>query len=159
MSKASDFDKFILDPQQLSDEVATRMGLRVYNSDLAGVDGPNVDMDGSTNISQADFIPYQTQDGSWRMRFNLSIRRGSVLSTAATITISGISFEDNVTNRQVVAVHLYNSSSSISSQGAVDLQYCNPGTNTIIVNRNGSNFNHCDASGDVKIAGKPTWAV
>lgn len=148
----------LVDPTQLSDAEATALGKKVYNQDAAGITGPDVDFDGSATISQADFIPYQVQDGSWRMRFNLSIRRGSVVSTQGVITISGISFEDNTTNRQVVTVHLYNSASAISSGGAVDIQYCNPGTNTILVDKNGTNFNHCDVSGDVKIAGKPTWA-
>lgn len=150
------------DPTQMSDILATKLGYKHYEhgGSYNGGNAPTITIStGAASVSASKFIPYQMQDGSWRMRFNFSVRSGTVSTVQGTISIAGVVFSnESSTFRQSVTVYIYNSSSSLDSQANVNYYMCDPGTGNIFVQRNGSNWNHCDVSGDVALESKPTWA-
>ncbi len=150
------------DPTQLPDDIATKLGLKVYSADMGtGTAGPDITVGFSTFTDRgSQFIPYQMQDGNWRMRFNISVRAGTTSSSSEDITLTGVTFANpDSTFRQPVNVRIYNSSSSLSGYG--DIYHTNPGLSTISVNKvsPGTTWNHLDISGDVALDAKPTWAA
>jgi hypothetical protein len=64
-------------PTTYSDAEATRMGLKIYRAGVA-YNGGNV-ITGNQAMSYSSFIPYQMQDGTWRMKLNVVTATGSSL--------------------------------------------------------------------------------
>ena len=89
---------------------------------------------------------YQTENGTWRMRFNVS-GNGSTNNNAGTFVIAGTVFKNIPSYRQAVAVH--NASAAASG-------YTVPNTGEITVNGGSSNI--WGLSGDVELESKPSWA-
>ena len=150
-----------LDPTQMSDEQATKLGLKQYLVDEAyggrgAITLAAVAVIATITNVRSVLIPYQTQDGSWRMKMNL------VVNTTETggnnnyyvFSMSGIIFK-NVTS--------YKQSLSGGVMSAKGYQgHTGVGTDEIIVNiasgaidLNGSEWK---ISGDVELESKPTWA-
>ena len=141
----------------LSDEQATILGLKQYlhGTTYNGGIAPTVTsaLSGFT-VSRCSFIPYQAQDGTWRLKFNIA---GTyTLSTVAstTITVNGITFK-NVTNyTQAVAVFI-NSSGALNSTAS----YTNANASTIQITSSATaTSNTIGVSSDVELTAKPTWA-
>jgi uncharacterized delta-60 repeat protein len=59
-----------LTPTLMSDSQATALGLKVYSAGIAYNSGivPTVTSNADGTISAATFLPYQTQNGSWRLK-------------------------------------------------------------------------------------------
>jgi hypothetical protein len=131
--------KTVNDPTTMSDEEATRMGHQAYT-----------DADGSTPagwvLTRARYIPYQMQNGTWRLRFNIDAAVTAGLTTD-TISLSGVTFAayfQALTVRGSAVTWAVGYASSSSSN---------------IVLHFGSGTDEIMLSGDVELASKPTWAA
>ncbi len=99
--------------------------------------------------TRTTLLPYQTIDGTWRLRMNIW---GSITSTTTvSMTMSGVLFQ---TGRQALAVN--------PGGGTPIAIYCycdafSGPTNSIFTN-SPSAFIALSISGDVELTGKPTWA-
>jgi hypothetical protein len=141
----------------LDDATATQLGLKqylhgtTYNGGIAPtvVIGANVTNIGTVN--RAAFIPYQTQDGAWRLRMNITTS-GSTSTSAIThqIGITGVVFK-NITG--------FNQSLAWANDAATSYTVVLINTNQVYIAHpssiapTGYNF-----SGDVELNAKPTWA-
>lgn len=136
----------------MDDATATRMGLKSYFHGTAynGGNAPTVTASSSgswTNL-RSMFIPYQMQDGTWRLRFNIMGSFSGTSSGAfADVAVNGISLN----NEQAMAVWL---NLAQSSGGKVF------GTNSFRIYLTTTSTYNISAyySGDIELASKPTWA-
>ena len=132
-------------PTTMTDVAATQLGQKKYLSTTPYNSGITPSLTGS---GTATFIPYQMQDGSWRLRFNATVNTGGGVSTY-TFTITGVTF--GASDQGLACSN--GTSGSIYLSIAVALS----GTGDIQVNYSG-NFSAAFISGDVALASKPTWA-
>jgi hypothetical protein len=133
----------------LDDATATRLGLKQYlhGTTYNGGNAPTVAV---TNLStcRGTFVPYQMQDGTWRMRFNI----GLLLSAGATsisATVNGIAVNSSYPDFQSV--------SAIGGSGNSYTFGTIASTNTISAGT-ASASTQWAISGDVELDSKPTWA-
>jgi hypothetical protein len=142
-------------PTGMSDAVATMMGLKVYSHGTTYTGSPNSPTvtltSGSGTLSSvtlAKCIPYQVQDGTWRMRFSLTAALSSAARSVIGLSIAGVTFpaQDQGVggNNAGAAATTYAVASASGSQ--VTMGYPSATTDTAIF------------SGDVALASKPTWA-
>lgn len=138
----------------LSDATATRLGLKQYlhGTTYNGGNAPTVTC--STPgfvVFRATFLPYQIQDGSWRLRFNIYGNGTNANISSTTITTAGVVYK---TGTQVVSSVLlgatYNPSYSYTSGTTSSIQI---GTAAV-----SNNIGEIGVSGDVELNSKPTWA-
>lgn len=95
-------------------------------------------------------IPYQTENGIWRMKFNFTGSAASSFS-AKVLTVTGVTFK-NITNfNQAVTA-------STSVGVGIDHSYAVPNTGTIDIDLAAVAGGIWAASGDVELESKPTWA-
>jgi hypothetical protein len=138
-------------PTLQSDIIATKLGQKQYFSgtNYNGGISPTVTGVAGHVTQRGVFIPYQMQDGTWRMKFN--IRCTFTSNASPSITINGIT---GITSAQAVNVSMYpgvapNSPAMQSTSGAADgliYTYLAAATDRIV------------CSGDIELASKPTWA-
>ncbi len=95
--------------------------------------------------TRAKFIPYETSDGTWRLRFN--IRGTKAVSLSTILTIPGVAF---VAVDQACPAEISTNAAHINS--VVDAS-----ADTITIDSPG-NFTQAAVFGDVELASKPTWA-
>ena len=119
------------------------IGGQTYNSVALTVTPPT----GGAN-TRSVFMPYQTLDGTWRLKFNIAC--SMTLSTVGTIAIAGVTFK-NVSN-YFQAVAACPTNGAAFGSGSVS-----PNTNTITFTLSG-NTAAIYISGDVELDSKPTWA-
>jgi hypothetical protein len=149
----------------LDNATATRLGLKQYlhGTTYNGGNAPTVSYVSSTGFSitnwfapgsRAVFFPYQCQDGTWRLKFNIYIKHGSTGTGSYTdlvISINGIS----VSFIQTISYLRGGNQASFytSSTGAVN-------TNTLYASfAAGATYSvEAGFSGDVELNAKPTWA-
>jgi hypothetical protein len=77
------------------DVISTRLGLKAYSNGIV-YNGSAITVSGGSNAfsNRGVFIPYQMQDGSWRLKFNFDV--GIVpSSTSLSVTISGITAKNS----------------------------------------------------------------
>ena len=141
----------------LDDATATQLGLKQYlhGTTYNGGNAPTVTAGASITtigtVTRALFIPYQCQDGTWRMKFTIQINGAtSTSSLGHQINVNGIVFK-NVTNyNQVIS------------------GYANTQWSDVVVLSNSTTINigHSSAvtpatygfAGDVELNAKPSWA-
>jgi hypothetical protein len=136
-------------PTAYSDADATRMGLKQYVGDgSTSYNGGNtITLSGSgVVVRRAVFVPYQVQDGSWRLKFNFYVACTS--TTNLTANVSGI-LAKNVSN--------YLQALSGFPGGNYGRAYISPNTNTITMTSDLATTS-MGASGDIELESKPTWA-
>lgn len=135
-----------LDPTLMSDAAATRLGLKQYahGTNYNGGNAPTITHSGGSAYV-GKFIPYQMQDGSWRMRFNLSFSKPS--NTNADFDVAGIT---SLTYLQPIAT-------DGDQLGAINLSRLGINSNAFQM-RTAVAITEAHASGDVGLASKPTWA-
>ena len=141
----------------LDDATATQLGLKqylhgtTYNAGIAPTVTAGSGITSIGTVTRALFIPYQCQDGTWRMRFTIQINGAtSTSSLGHQINVNGIVFK-NVTN--------YNQSIS----GYANTQWSDV---VVLANSTTINIGHSSAvtpatygfAGDVELNAKPTWA-
>jgi hypothetical protein len=138
----------------MSDVEATRLGLKQYlhgTTYNAGV-APTVSGTGSPTIVRAVFIPYQMQDGSWRMRLNIGLTISLASRSSYNVTINGVTFKNIATFEQALW------GSSGGSTNYVASSYASPNTNTLTAVHATGNSGSYFWSGDLELESKPTWA-
>lgn len=133
-------------PSAYSDAEATRMGLKTY------VGGTNVTVSSTTSATSSSykFIPYQMQDGSWRLKFNFSVTLSANI-TLNTFTVTGVVFK-NISGTAYQGICAVNSAVPAGVSGL-----CDNNTNTIRVFATAA-ANQWGVSGDVELESKPSWA-
>lgn len=140
----------------LSDVQATRLGLKqylhgtTYNGGIAPTVTLNAGGGSLSSVTRAVFMPYQMQDGTWRLKFNVNVLLDAVARTQVSIAVNGITSKNAGT--QSISAHGNNSSAYVAIQG-ID-------ANTNIFNWYGaSSFaTSYRFSGDIELESKPTWA-
>ncbi len=141
----------------MSNSLATQMGLKQYLSSgsYSGGLAPTTTNNKTNPVPvRAVYVPYLTQDGSWRIRFNIAMTQNSATQTQIIISVTGIVFKNLSGYFQPVAGLFVQSGS-----GLVQTCWADPNTNNIIVTY--SSATGCTgvcASGDVELDLKPTWA-
>jgi len=138
----------------LDDVAATRMGLKTYyiGQTYNGGSGPGVSATGWSN-SYGAFIPYQMQDGIWRLRINFTGSfTGQANTNATSLTAIGFTV---ASTRQCIAINDQN----IQNGRAATASF-NGGSSTlqILFSANISINVEYAFSGDIELASKPSWA-
>ena len=130
------------DPTALDNEAATRLGLKTY--DISSYLNLNI---GGT-VSLAEAIPYQMQDGGWRLRLNIVIT-GTSSTTIHDLSINGVRWGGTAFQS--------GSASGNAAGGYSQTSSVNVDPASFVV-RYSSNVNNTRVSGDFKLSQKPTWA-
>jgi hypothetical protein len=146
----------------LDDATATQLGLKQYlyatdsgnnptSPTYSGGLRPSLSSVGRAGFwtERATFVPYQTQDGAWRMRFNFRVSFTGTSITALNVAINGVLGIAGVVqsasgffggNQIAVRTFMQSDSSMIfDTQAAVTTSAAN-------------------CSGDIELNAKPTWA-
>jgi hypothetical protein len=141
----------------LDDATATQLGLKQYlhGTTYNGGIAPTVTsaLSGFT-VARCSFIPYQAQDGAWRLKFNIAGTYTLSTVSSTTITVNGITFKNVSNYSQAISVFinssgLFNSTVSYTNANASTIQITSSATAT---------SNTISVSSDVELNGKPTWA-
>lgn len=149
----------------LDDATATRLGLKQYLADKAGgandiayFGGNKATLTASDNVTvaissvtRAVLIPYQTQDGNWRLKFNINFVLPSATRTTASVFINGVT---SATYNQAT------SSSAVTSTATNIWSLCYASTNPVRIQSLHASAATTEYiySGDIELASKPTWA-
>jgi hypothetical protein len=138
----------------LEDATATRLGLKQYlhGTTYNGGIAPTVtSAQGGFTVARAAFVPYQTQDGAWRLRFNMYYAFTSATVTTVTASVNGVTFKN---------VSFYSQPISIAPSATANITngYVSPNTANIIASVTSSTQTGFGLSGDVELDSKPTWA-
>lgn len=134
---------------------ATKAGLKVYSHGTTYNGGlsPTITLNSGggtlSSVTRSLFIPYQMQDGTWRLRFEITVIPSSLSRTQAQFTVAGITFKSTTgfyqmfattdTNVQMMGYAIYNTGILVNQHAAAT---------TAIYNM----------AGDVELESKPTWA-
>jgi hypothetical protein len=145
-------------PTSMTDAEATRLGLKEYAHGGSYVSGlaPTITLSGGGGtlgtVWAAKFIPYQKQDGGWRVRFNLSCSISSIARTLVDLTVAGM------TSKNISA--FYQTFSSTSLTGAIPIirTYIAPNSGILHCEFSSATIDFILYSGDVELDLKPLWA-
>ena len=140
-------------PSAYANADATRMGLKQYlhGTTYNGGIAPTVSYisgGGTATINRCTFVPYQLQDGGWRVKFNIDVSLSATTRTAVAVQINGITAA-NAT--QAVVGFL---TGSVVPPRAV----LGSASNQITCDFASNIIDSIRLSGDVELASKPTWA-
>lgn len=103
-------------------------------------------------VARAVMIPYQTQDGAWRMRFNIVATFTAASVSSATLTLSGVTFKTATSYNQAIA-------GLCGGVLAWPRCYTNTGAGTVTFDfPSATSCSEIHLSGDVELDSKPTWA-
>lgn len=135
----------------LDDATATKLGRKnyaagtTYNMVALNITGTN------WTTTRGQLIPYQMQDGSWRLKFNITGTTSTSQGGGAdySITIAGVTFGPS--SQAVTAQQLSGTSTSVI------YSWANASSSDVSVRYSSAQPNH-NFSGDVELASKPTWA-
>lgn len=157
VKEATDSTSGLLQPvTAMSDALATTLGHKVYShgGSYNGGNAPTITLSSGggtlSTVNRADFVPYKTQSGGWRCKFNVSVDLSSASRTNPVLAVAGVSFP---TGNQAIAVGILTGNPAyviygIAQQSASGLEAFHASTTT-------SSYAF---SGDVALASKPTWA-
>lgn len=139
----------------LDDIAATRLGLKQYLHGTAYNGGlsPTITLASGggtlTSITRGVFIPYQSQDGSWRVKFNVAAVVSSATRTSAEFAVAGLvaknlgglaqAFSANDTNTNMFGYTSANSGSLTCKHASATTAFYS-------------------LSGEMDLESKPTWA-
>jgi len=136
------------DPANLSDSEATMLGQKQY---IVGTDLSLTNVFNSFSATRGVCIPYKMQDGTWRLRFNIT-------GTQLAGNFFNFSF-DGVTFKTGVDQGIEVSCPDLGANQAVGDYKATGGSGAIAGNTNGgSNMTNLRIFGDVELDSKPTWA-
>lgn len=121
----------------MGDALAAQLGYKQYT-------GQTVTGNNSWSQDRAVLIPYQTQDGTWRLKFN--VKGTSSSATTVTLTFPGLTFYNGVDQSTSVYPASGSGRAKVNSNASTSLLVCES-ANTI-----------WQTSGDVELDSKPTWA-
>ena len=101
-------------------------------------------------------IPYITDDGDWRLKFNI-IGALSSKTTSFTGTIDGVVFDSGATTNEYFAITSNLIDNGVASRSALR-QHVNDGVGTFYIDCS-SNFDRIGLSGDVELDSKPSFVL
>lgn len=140
----------------LDNATATQLGLKSYyhGTTYNGGNAPTVSnaQAGFSHVRSV-FIPYQMQDGTWRMKFNINFSYTSTsVANLSNTNINGVVFAAEGAQAVTGATN--------SGTGNVGINcWASDNTNTISYYHNATYTNaKALISGDVELESKPTWA-
>lgn len=141
----------------LDNATATQLGLKQYlhGTTYNGGNAPTVtSSQAGASIARGTFVPYQTQDGAWRLKFNIGFTYTLTSVASSSVSVNGINAKNISNFNQAVSVFL-NSSAAPN----LTVAYASPNSNTITITSNAANTSNTIAvSGDIELNAKPTWA-
>lgn len=134
----------------LDDATATRLGLKQYlhGTTYNGGIAPTVtSAQAGFTVNRAVFIPYQMQDGTWRLKWNIRVNITSATLSSLSMNLNGVVFMDSW------------ACSGLWGANAVGVRaFVNAGSNTIAIESGSVTTSAASHSGDVELTSKPTWA-
>jgi hypothetical protein len=143
----------------MSDSLATMLGHKQYLHGAAynGGNSPTITLSSGggslSSVTRGIFIPYKTQDGTWRLKFSTVLITSSTSRTVAVFAVNGVTSKNvSVYYQSILA------STTVGNQGTNG--YSQPNSGNIMV------ADHTAAvtsalyvfSGDIELESKPTWA-
>ena len=140
-------------PTSMTDAEATRLGLKVYN---IGTTYNSVAITFTSAIAQtytttfSSLIPYQTQGGTWRLKFNISGTFSSsvIANTDITIDMNGVfgaGGQPAIVVAGATGSVLYPTAYGVTAPLRFNFSFTT--ANTAV-----------NLSGDIALGAKPTWA-
>jgi len=126
----------------LDDASATRLGLKQYLIGSTYNGGVTIGVSGGVTVSRGILVPYQLNDGTWRMRFNITCTQTSASSTIINLTSVAYPYSEAISASNGVAALI---TSNVYDGGYIYLEAASAYTNVKV-------------SGDVAITAKPNWA-
>lgn len=145
-------------PTAMSDSEATALGLKVYAHGTAynnSVQPTITRFSGNgtlSSVTASALMPYQTQDGSWRLKFNISVVLSSTSRAAFAIAIAGVTFKNTASHFQSIIAGGGGPTNYLS------YAYVEPGTGNMGLEHATATLTGYRFSGDVELESKPTWA-
>ena len=137
-------------PTGMSDATATMLGLKTYlhgGSYVSGLAPTCTGAISAMTTTRGAFIPYQMQDGVWRLKFNIKATAAAVAFNNFTITgILSASVDQVVTMYQDDSGTTYTTQAALGASSNTVSWRVSAATSSIIL------------SGDLELASKPTWA-
>lgn len=135
----------------LDDATATQLGLKQYlhGTTYSGGNAPTVTCGQSGfAVARAVFVPYRTQSGTWRCRFNVAGTYTSATITSLTVTINGITF---ISTAQGVSGCIDGSAGLVGAR-------TNASASTLSIFISSAASSGFQMTSDVELNAKPTWA-
>ena len=129
----------IEDPTQMTDALATKLGYKEYTLTFTSTPA-------GWTVQRAIGIPYQTQNGNWRLRFNISATVTAGTSIASTVV--GVTFSSSYALQAIAVFGDIAGSRGRASAGSGEIRVEHTSAD--------GNFN---CSGDVELDSKPSWAA
>lgn len=140
----------------LDDGTATQLGLKQYlhGTTYNGGNAPTVtSAQAGFGIDKAVFLPYQLQNGTWRLKFNIAAFFTSFTGTSLVLNVAGItSVTTSNVNQSITAST--SSGTAICPMSA----YVIFNTNTFSAYFSSFTLSKIFMSGDIELSAKPTWA-
>jgi hypothetical protein len=139
----------------MADALATKLGYKSYShgGSYSGGLAPTITLTAGggtlTSVPRSLFIPYQVQDGSWRMRFNIYVVVSSAARTQAQLTVAGVTFK-NITG--------FYQSYSVTDTNVTMYGYSLYNTGILVSQHASATTALYTMSGDLELDSKPTWA-
>ena len=144
-------------PSQMTDEVSSMLGHKVYEHGVSynGGQSPVITLSfggGSlSSVTASSFIPYQMQDGGWRMRFNFAVVVSATTRTNIGIAVSGVTSKNNGAYQTFSGVLL-------SGSGQIYQAYIAPNSGVFAISHPSVAGDVYGYAGDIDLESKPTWA-
>lgn len=135
----------------MSNALATQLGLKQYlhGTTYNGGSAPTVSSGAAGfTVVRGVFVPYQMQDGTWRLRFNIAATWTS--NASITISINAVTFK-NTSN------FFQTASGTPNTTGAYVYCVASPNTGDIAYVSGAAQAGGA-LGGDVELNAKPTWA-
>lgn len=135
---------------------ATRLGLKQYlhGGSYSGGGAPTITLSSGggtlSSVTRGIFVPYQMQDGTWRLKVSFTVFLSSAARTSAVFAINGVTF-NIVAGFDQIGSGLTNVSQFVNA-------YTLPNTSTVEMDYPSSTTTLHSFSGDFELASKPTWA-
>jgi hypothetical protein len=139
-------------PTSMTDAEATRMGLKTYSHGTTYTGSPNsptVTGVNVTGINSSSFMPYQKQDGTWWLKFNVWFT--SSAQHTVDFNVAGILFTGQSVSTYSCNASLANTASTGRTSINDNLIYCRSYST-------GFTGTSWTVSSDAPLASKPTWA-
>ncbi len=144
-----------LNTASLTDEDATRLGLKEYSHGTAYKSGniPEITLTSGvgtlSSVSGCTFIPIQMQDGSWQVRFMGRCDVSSIARTGATFSIAGLTFADRTR---------YEIAGGVTGSILNECQSVNNTSTFVYIHASATTDRYNFASGFIPLSAKPLWA-
>jgi len=143
-----------MDVTNLSDAAATKLGLKQYRhgTNYNGGNAPTLSSaQGGFSVNHSSLIPYQMQDGGWRMRFNISVGITSAAISQIIVAVNGIVAKSGATYQT--------GSAACNITVSYPRVLVGGNANEITLNWPAAvTTSYISIIGDIELESKPTWA-